>query len=67
MGIAKTDCVFIQIKHRECRALRKLYCSACEDGKCNFYKSTRDYNEDGTKKDNKWELVSASENFDVRR
>ena len=57
MGIAKTDCIFIQIKHRECRALRTLYCSACEDGKCNFYKSTRDYNEDGTKKDNKWEGV----------
>ena len=52
MGITKTDCIFIQIKHRN-----NQYCSACEDGKCNFYKSTRDYNEDGTKKDNKWEGV----------
>lgn len=42
------NCIFINLKQQECRALDKLYCVS--EDKCSFCKLNNEYNHDGTGK-----------------
>ena len=42
------NCIFINLKKQECRALDKLYCIS--EDKCSFCKLNSEYNHDGTRK-----------------
>jgi len=41
----KTDCILYWPEKQDCKGLRCLYCFS---GDCKFYKSNREYNQDGT-------------------
>ena len=43
----KTDCIFYWPEKHDCKALKCLYCFT---EKCKFYKSSKEYHADGTKK-----------------
>ena len=44
----KKDCILYSDKTNNCMGLREIY---CKKEHCNFYKSSKEYNKDGSKKD----------------
>ena len=44
----KTDCILYHPEKQDCKGLRALYCFS---GSCVFYKSSKEYNPDGTRKE----------------
>lgn len=46
----KADCIFYWPEKHDCKALKTLYCFS---GKCGFYKPDKEYNKDGTRKENR--------------
>ncbi len=44
------DCILYDKEKSECKGLKSLY---CRSGKCVFYKSNKEYDKDGTRKEDK--------------
>lgn len=47
MNKINTDCIFYDKEKNDCTALKTIYCFS---EKCGFYKPSREYNKDGTRK-----------------